>query len=273
MSDNRPIGVFDTGLGGLTAMRALTALLPEEDIVYFGDTARVPYGTRSKEIIFKYLRQDIAFLRSFDVKALVIACGTASTAGLPALHAEYEFPLLGVVEPAVEAAVAATKNRRVGLIATPAAVYSGAYEAALSARDAHVFVTSQACPLLVPLVENGRGFPGDIVAETVLEEYLAPLKAAGVDTLILGCTHYPLLAALIARCMGPAVTLVDSGEEVARETVRRLSGTDSLCRRGEPGRHRYFVSDSPPAFAKNAALFLGHPLDGELETMDIESYA
>lgn len=273
MSDNRPIGVFDTGLGGLTAMRALAGMLPHEDIVYFGDTARVPYGTRSRDIIFKYLRQDIAFLRSFNIKALVIACGTASTAGLPALHSEYDFPLIGVVQPAAQAAARATKSGRVGLIATAAAVRSGAYEEALQQYRDDVAVSKQACPLLVPLVENGRGRLGDIVAETIVAEYLAPLRADGVDTLVLGCTHYPLLADIIAAQMGPAVTLIDAGEEVARETAHYLTqqGMFSSCE--TMGARRYFVSDSQDDFARNAALFLGHPLDGPLQKMDIDVYA
>jgi glutamate racemase len=270
MSDNRPIGVFDSGLGGLTAVRALDALLPYEDVVYLGDTARVPYGTRSRDIILKYLRQDIAFLRGFEVKLLMVACGTASTAGLPALEGAYAFPLLGVVEPAVRAAAEATRCRRVGLIATPAAVASGAYEAALRARAPDIQVTAAACPLLVPLVENGRVRPGDAVTETVTREYLRPLQEAGVDTLILGCTHYPLLSGIIGEVMGAHVTLIDAGERVAHAAAARLRETSALSDRAERGVRRYFVSDSPPGFAATAALLLGRPLDGTAEKVELE---
>ena len=271
-------------------MRALSALLPHEDIVYFGDTARVPYGTRSRDTIEKYLRQDIAFLRTFDIGLLVVACGTASTACLPELNAEYPFPLLGVVEPAAARAAAVTRNKKVGLIATSATVASGAYEAAVLALDPAVTVIARACPLLVPLVENGRGWKGDPVAEIVAREYLQPLIAAGVDTLILGCTHYPLLFGLIGEIMGPDVTLVDSGEAVARaaaEIVNAERGTRNAesahlnAERGTqnvelaPTAHsrRYFVSDCPDGFAKNAELFLGRPLDGPMQKVDIEAYA
>ncbi|MDR3207866.1 MAG: glutamate racemase [Oscillospiraceae bacterium] len=269
--DNRPIGVFDSGLGGLTAVRALDALLPYEDIVYFGDTARVPYGTRSREIILKYLRQDVAFLGSFGVKLLVVACGTASTAGLSALDGAYEFPLLGVVEPAVRAAAEASRNRKVGLIATPAAVASGAYEAALKARAPDIQVTAAACPLLVPLVENGRARRGDVVAETVCREYLRPLQDAGVDTLILGCTHYPLLSGVFRDIMGAHVLLIDAGEAVARAAAAHLRESAALSADTARGVRRYFVSDSPPGFAATAALLLGRPLDGPVEKADVES--
>ena len=205
--DTRPIGVFDSGLGGLTAMRELSRLLPGERLVYFGDTGRVPYGGRSRETILKYARQDVAFLRQFDPKAVVIACGTVSTTALDTLRAENLFPVWGVVEPAVKAAAAATGNKKVGLIGTAATIRSGAYEKALAELDESIEVTVRACPLFVPLVENGRTRPGDVVIETVCGEYLEDMKRAGVDTLILGCTHYPLLKEVIGACMGPEVVI------------------------------------------------------------------
>lgn len=196
--DTRPIGVFDSGLGGLTAVRVLRRILPEEDLVYFGDTARVPYGGRSRETLLKYARQDLRFLRSFDLKAVLIACGTVSTTSLDVLQGENDLPVVGVVEPTCRRALAVTENRRVGMIATLASVRSGAYEAVLRRLDPAVEVLCQPCPLFVPLVENGRCFPGDVVIETVAQEYLAPLLTWGADTLILGCTHYPLLEEIIA---------------------------------------------------------------------------
>lgn len=272
LSDNRPIGVFDSGLGGLTAVRALVGLLPQEDIVYLGDTGRVPYGTRSKETIIKYTRQDIAFLMTFDIKFLVIACGTASTAALPALRDDCAFPVVGVVEPAARAAAAATRNGRIGLIATEAAIRSGAYDAVLRALRPEAEIIAHACPLLVPLVENGRGWRGDKVAELVVAEYMAPLKRAGVDTLILGCTHYPLLGDVIFNEMGPSVTLVDSGREAARETARLLAASGLASAAGMPGRRRYFISDSVEGFTQKAALFLSEELGGDVEKVDIENY-
>ena len=272
-TDTRPIGIFDSGLGGLTAVRALDSFLPGENIVYFGDTARVPYGSRSCEIIFKYLRQDIAFLQTFDIKALVVACGTASTVGLSPLRDAYPFPIFDVVEPAAGAAARATRNGRVGLIATSAAVSSGAYEDALLSVMPSAAVFAQACPLLAPLVENGRGQRGDAVAEILVREYLQPLLDVGIDTLILGCTHYPLLSDVIRDIAGDSVTLIDSGEAVAHATADRLH-SDGLTREtNTPGTRRYFVSDGPEGFAKNAALFLGHVLEGPMQKVDIEDYA
>ena len=179
--DQRPIGVFDSGLGGLTAVHSLWRILPEEDLIYFGDTARVPYGSRSREAILKYARQDVRFLRSFDLKAILIACGTVTTTSLAALQAENDLPMVGVVEPTCRRAVLMTQNKRVGLIATAASVRSGAYEAALRRLDPEVTVFSRACPLFVPLAEAGRIRRGDVVIETVAREYLTPLKNAGSD--------------------------------------------------------------------------------------------
>ena len=270
--DARPIGVFDSGLGGLTALRELARLMPEEDLVYFGDTSRVPYGGRSKETLVKYARQDAAFLRTFDPKAIVIACGTVSTTALDVLQAENGIPIFGVVESAAQAAAQLTKNGRVGLIGTHASIRSGAYERALERLRPGVRVTARACPLLVPLVENGRSQPGDIVAETVAAEYLAPVKAAGVDALILGCTHYPLVKEIIGARMGPGVTLVDVGEQCARWVKKQLE-LDGL-RNGRPGagRRRYYVSDSTEDFSDLASIFLGEDVHGEVEQIDITAY-
>ena len=270
--DTRPIGVFDSGLGGLTALRELARIMPEEDLVYFGDTGRVPYGGRSKEILVKYARQDVAFLRTFNPKAIVIACGTVSTTALDVLRRENDIPVFGVVESAARAAAHVTQNGRVGLIGTKASIRSGAYERALSRLRPDVQVTAQACPLLVSLVENGRFRPGDIVAETVVAEYLAPVNAAGVDTLILGCTHYPLLREIIGAYMGPGVTLVDVGEQCARWVKRQLELDGLRNERPGAGRHHYYVSDSTEDFSALASVFLGEDVGGGVEQIDITAF-
>ena len=270
--DTRPIGVFDSGLGGLTALRELARRMPQEDLVYFGDTGRVPYGSRSKETIIKYAQQDVAFLSTFDPKAIVIACGTVSTTALDTLRQQYAVPLYGVVEPAARAAAQRTKNGKVGLIGTQATIRSGAYERALDALRPGTQVTARACPLFVPLVENGRFHPGDIVVETVVKEYLEEVKAQEVDTLMLGCTHYPLLREVIGACMGPEVELVDVGAECARWVMGQLSGRDQLAPQDRKGSHRYFVSDSTGDFAALASMFLGEDVTGDVEQIDITVY-
>ena len=269
--DQRPVGVFDSGVGGLSAVRELRKLLPSENIIYFGDTSRVPYGGRSPEILLKYARQDVHFLRSFDIKAILVACGTVSTTCLPILRRENDLPILGVVEPACRRAVQVTKTRRVGLIATAASVRSGAYQRILQELDPDVAVTARACPLFVPLVENGRFRRGDPVIETVAREYLEPLRDTGIDTLIMGCTHYPLLAEIIGRIMGPAVTLVDAGAEVARALKGELTDRELLADR-PCGEATLYASDRPEDFGLLAATFLGQPLSGAVRAVDIEQY-
>ena len=269
--DQRPIGVFDSGLGGLTAVREIRSILPSENIIYFGDTSRVPYGGRSAEILLRYARQDVRFLRTFDVKALLVACGTVSTNALPVLAAESDIPILGVVEPACAAAAQVTRNKKVGLIATAASVRSGAYERCLSALDGDIQVYAKACPLFVPLVENGRFRPGDTVIETVAAEYLAPLRATGIDTLILGCTHYPLLSEIIASIMGSGVTLVDSGAAAAQALRRELDGRGLLSQRAQSELTLY-ASDRPEDFGVLAGQFLRRPLEDAVQHVDIERY-
>ena len=269
--DQRPIGVFDSGSGGLTAVREIRSILPSENIIYFGDTSRVPYGGRSPEILLHYARQDVHFLRSFDVKALLVACGTVSTNALPVLAAESDIPILGVVEPACAAAAAATRNKKVGLIATSASVRSGAYERTLAAMDSAITVYAGVCPLFVPLVENGRFRPGDTVIETVAREYLTPLRDTGIDTLILGCTHYPLLAEVIAGVMGSGVTLIDSGASAARALRQTLSDKDLLAQRAS-GTLTLYASDQPQDFGALAPQFLRRPLEGAVLPVDIERY-
>ncbi len=270
--DTRPIGVFDSGMGGLTAVRQMIRILPGEDIVYFGDTGRVPYGGRSAETIVRYARQDVAFLRGFDLKAIVIACGTVSTTAMDVLKRENSIPILGVVQPAAEAAARATKSGAVGVIGTKATIRSGAYEAAIRALLPEARLVAKACPLLVPLVEDGRVKRGDAVTERVVEEYLAAVKASGVDTLVLGCTHYPLLRDVISDYMGAEVTLIDTGEEAARAAAALLGGRGMLNDPARAGQRRYYASDSAEDFAATAALFLGSDISDRVERVAIETY-
>ena len=270
--DNRPIGVFDSGLGGLTAVHALWRILPEENLVYFGDTARVPYGGRARDTILKYARQDMHFLRSFDLKAVVIACGTVTTTSLDVLQRENDLPVIGVVKPTCARAVAVTKNKRVGMIATLASVRSGAYEAAIRRMDPEIQVVGRPCPLFVPLVENGRITRGDVVIETVAREYLQPLKESGIDTLILGCTHYPLLKSIIGDIMGPGVTLIDAGEESAFELKRMLKTNGIRADENRTGSTDFYVSDRVEDFEQIASLFLQEDLRHAARRIDIDNY-
>jgi len=270
--DDRPIGVFDSGLGGLTAVRSLRQILPEENLIYFGDTARVPYGGRARDTILKYARQDVRFLRSFDLKAILIACGTVSTTSLDTLQAENSLPIVGVVKPTCRRAVTVTKNKKVGLIATLASVRSGAFQAELTRLDPAVEVVGEACPLFVPLVENGRIRPGDVVIETVAREYLEPLRKTGIDTLILGCTHYPLLEGIIGTIMGPEVTLVSAGEECAFELKRMLKAGDARADENRQGDAEFYVSDRVEDFERIASLFLQEDLRHAARRIDIDRY-
>ena len=269
--DNRPIGVFDSGLGGLTAVREIRAVLPAENIIYFGDTSRVPYGGRSRDILLRFARQDIHFLRSFDIKAILVACGTVSTTALPILQKENDLPVLGVVDPACRQAVRATRNHKIGMIATVASVRSGAYEAAIRALDPQAEVISKACPLFVPLVENGHYRVGDVAVEAIAREYLLPLKQQGIDTLIMGCTHYPLLRDVIAGIMGPDVALIDTGAEAARAIQTLLTEQDALCEK-RAGRADFYASDYTEDFTVMAGRFLQQELDVPAARVDIEKF-
>ncbi|MDO5602075.1 MAG: glutamate racemase [Oscillospiraceae bacterium] len=250
-----PIGVFDSGVGGLTAVKELHRLLPGEDIVYFGDTARVPYGSRSGETILRYAKEDVAFLLSKDVKLILVACGTVSSLLPPAYAASLPVPCFGVVESTAAAAAAATKNGRIGVIGTAATIKSGSYVEAISKLRPDIQLYKQSCPLFVPLVENGRVSKDDPVTAAVAREYLAPLQKAQVDTLILGCTHYPIIAPVIASVMGPKVTLVDSGREGAKAAAKALQQR-GLLSGGAGGAVRYYVSDSTEGFDELAHIFL-----------------
>ena len=270
--DDRAIGVFDSGMGGLTAVRELIRRLPGEDVVYFGDTGRVPYGSKGADTIIKYARQDVAFLRTFDLKAIVIACGTVSTTALDILARENPLPVIGVVEPAARAAVAATKTGRIGLVGTKTTIASGAYERTLHGLMPQAEVTVRACPLFVPLVENGRYDPGDPLVKLLVEEYIAPFQEAGVDTLILGCTHYPLLWDAISAYLGSGVTLISSGAACIDTVAQLLESRDMKNAKTQGGTHRYFASDSAQDFGALASIFLGEDIQGQARQIAIENY-
>ena len=269
--DNRPIGVFDSGLGGLTAVKELEKVLPQESLVYFGDTGRVPYGSRSRETVRRYAKQDMAFLMGHGVKAVLAACGTVSSTARD-IGENLGVPYFDVVRPTAQAAAAATKNKKVGVIGTSATIHSGSYRAALLSIDYKLQVFSQPCPLFVPLVENAFISPQDEVTRLVAERYLAPVRAAEVDTLILGCTHYPIISATIGSVMGRGVTLIDSGREAALALAKTLRERDLLCPEGVPRQARYYVTDTPENFLNVAELFLGHSVEGRTQRIEIESY-
>jgi glutamate racemase len=261
MPSNQPIAIFDSGVGGLTVLDQILHRLPAEEFVYFGDTARVPYGSKSSRTIIRFAVEDCRFLMRFDPKMIVVACNTASSFALDTLSAEFDIPVIGVVEPGAVAAVAATRTRRVGVIATQTTVNSGSYPRTIARLDAKVEVFQKAAPLLVPMVEEGRP-PDDPVVPLILESYLADLKQAGVDVLVLGCTHYPLLREAIAKVMGPTVTLVDSAHQTAAVVHQTLTKSD-LCRGdSQPaGKQHFWCSDNPELFAKIGRRFLSTPID------------
>lgn len=270
MMDNRSIGVFDSGLGGLTAVKQIMQELPEESIVYFGDTGRVPYGTRSEETIIKYSKNDVNFLISREVKLVVVACGTVSSVALPTLKAEYDIPIIGVVESAAAAALSKTRNGKIGIIGTPGTIKSGSYEKLIKSQNGSVETFSAACPLFVPLVENGHF--DTKVARLVIKEYLEPIKAQGVDTLILGCTHYPLLEKSIGDFMGKEVELINAGAEVAKLLKIYFDEKDLACDGQAEKKYCYYVSDNVDGFENLGGIFLEKKIDGQVEKIDIEKY-
>lgn len=268
--DNRSIGVFDSGLGGLTAVKKIMEELPDEHVIYFGDTGRVPYGTRSHETILKYTRSDIRFLKSFDVKMIVIACGTASSVSMPGIKDEFDIPIVGVVDATSYAAVRATRNKKIGIIGTPGTIKSGSYEKLIKEYDSEMQTFTRACPLFVPLVENGHF--NTPVTKLVVEEYLEEIKAQGVDTLILGCTHYPLMKDAIREYMGDDVVLIDPGAEVSVYLKKRLAREDAFKENKEEKPYDYYVSDSVEGFSELASIFLETKINGQVEKIDIEKY-
>ena len=261
----QPIGVFDSGIGGLTVVKALVQELPSESIVYFGDTARVPYGTKSKSTIVKFSLENVEFLLRYGVKCIVIACNTSSSWALPTLRKYFKVPIIGVIRPGALAAVRKTRNKRIGVIGTNATIHSRAYEQAIHRLDPTIRVFSARCPLFVPLVEEGW-LNGDI-SRQIAVKYLAPLMQQRIDTLILGCTHYPLLASTLQQVLGPKVALVDSAEQTAAEVRGVLLGADTLCDGRATPRHRFFVTDEPAQFDRIGHRFLGQVI-GSVERVN-----
>ncbi|MEW6300891.1 MAG: glutamate racemase [Thermodesulfobacteriota bacterium] len=258
MGKDGAIGIFDSGIGGLTVLQQISRLLPREHLVYLGDTARFPYGTKSPEVVKQYACENTDFLVACGLKMLVVACNTASAVALEVLRARYQMPVIGVIEPGAQEAVRRSKNRRVGVIGTEATIASGAYTRALRALDPEVEVYTRACPLFVPLVEEG--WVENEVARATVALYLHSFRHSGIDVLILGCTHYPLLKPAIAEFLGERVALVDSAEETAR-VVRATLVRYGLARRRGDGGASFFVTDVPDRFIKVGARFLGEQVE------------
>lgn len=251
--NDHPIGVFDSGVGGLTVVSALNSLLPGESVIYFGDTARLPYGSKSPETVIRFSIEDAGFLTEKNVKMVVVACNTASSVSLPALEERVEVPVVGVILPGAEMAGALTRNGRVGVIGTHGTIWSGAYQRALRDYGART-VSAQPSPLLVPLVEEG--WLDHPITEDVVREYTDPLVREGIDTLVLGCTHYPLLKPVFSRVLGPGVTLVDSAGATAAKVLEILAKREIASGR-ETGENSFYVSDIPLKFQEIAQRFLG----------------
>jgi glutamate racemase len=256
--NNKPIGVFDSGIGGLTVLKEVFRKLPDESTVYLGDTARVPYGIRSAETVTRYSFENTGFLVSMGIKALVVACNTVSAVSLEEIKGKLSMPVIGVIEPGARAAVRATRNKNVGVIGTEATVNSGAYARIIRAIDASIRVFSLPCPLFVPLAEEG--LTDDAIATMVAERYLKNLKEKGIDTLVLGCTHYPLLKDVIGKVMGEGITLIDSATETVSEIKETLVRNDI---KGSPSRQplrKFYVTDAPEKFLKVGERFLGEKI-------------
>jgi len=268
----RPIGLFDSGIGGLTVVREILRQLPNEHVVYFGDTARVPYGGKSAETVTRFSIENTQFLVRRGIKLLVVACNTASALAMPVLQRRFEIPMIGVIAPGAEEAVRKTRRRRIGVIGTTGTVGSRAYEAAIAERDAECTVEAIACPLFVPLAEEGW-VDGD-VPRRVAETYLRPLREHGVDTVILGCTHYPILSSVIGEVLGEGITLIDTAESTVLEVCRQLDSLGLRRTEGGAGTRRFFLSDIPVHFREIGGRFLGEPIQdlAWIEQADIPWY-
>ena len=257
--NNRPIGIFDSGVGGLTVVRAVLEHLPDEDIVYYGDTARFPYGPRDLAEVKDFVFQIVRYLVGEGVKIIVIACNTGTAAGLADAQKAFDIPIIGVVEPGARAAALATVSRKVGVIGTAGTIDSGTYQKAIEAYDAGIKVTARACPRFVEFAQRGEVEGPQI--ETVAGEYLEPLKRDGVDSVILGCTHYPLLAGVIGRVMGPDVKLINSATETAAEVEANLIRRGFLRQTNGRPSHRFIVSGDEDDFKRLIKQFLGRDAD------------
>lgn len=263
----KAIGIFDSGVGGLTVLREIIKTLPQEDTVYLGDTARVPYGTKSPETVVRFARQITSFLVSRDIKLLVVACNTASAVSLDELKAEFPIPIVGVIEPGAAQAAKVTRSGRVGVIGTAGTIRSSAYTKAIKKINPDIEVITAECPMFVPLVEEG--WTDNEVARLTAGIYLKKLKESAVDTLVLGCTHYPLLKGIISEVMGVGVTLVDSAEETARVVREILAEKGETRPMEEKGNHHFFVTDVPAGFVRIGNRFLGGAF-GDVYQVDLE---
>lgn len=266
----KPVGVFDSGVGGLTVVNQLIKSLPQEDIIYFGDTAHLPYGSKSKESVIRFSLDIANFLQAQKVKIIVVACNTASSFALSSLRENIEIPVIGVIEPGAQAAVDATRNFKIGIIGTEGTIKSRAFEEALRKIDKNVKVFSRACPLFVPLVEEG--WLDEPETSQIAEKYLSAIKNEGIDTLILGCTHYPLLKELLSRIMGQEISLIDTAEATAKAVERKLREKNLLRKGNRKAVYKFFVSDDPDKFLQLGRRFLGKNIEKaeriNLETME-----
>ncbi len=259
MNNSNPIGVFDSGIGGLTVVKSIDSFLPSENIIYFGDTARVPYGTKSNSTIIEYSLQNAAFLTQKNVKMIVVACNTASSVALNALREKHKVPVIGMIEPGAKAAIKITKNNKIGVIGTESTISNRAYSSELLKLDNSLTVYEKACPLFVPLAEEG--WTDHKATKLVAEEYLHEFKEHGIDTLILGCTHYPILKEIIQEVVGESVTLIDSGSAASVEMENYLNGRGIKNTSNNLGSHEFYVSDLPKKFKQIADRFLGREVE------------
>ena len=270
--DNRPIGVFDSGLGGLTVLKEIMEIMPGESIVYFGDSGRAPYGVKSKETVIKYTLQDIRFLLSHDIKMIVIACNTASACSLDTVRDRFNnMPVIDVIQPGATMGVKQTKNKKIGVIGTIATINSGVYERAINEIDKKMQVFSKACPLFVPLVEEGPEWWENDITYRIALQYLGPLKNTGVDTLILGCTHYPLLQKTISRVMGDDVEIVSSALEVARVVKNVISKNNMAAGENTGTVYKFYTSDVVEKFEPMCNAILKRRINS-IVRVDIEKY-
>ena len=270
MEKEKPIGVFDSGIGGLTVVKRIASTLPTENIVYFGDTARVPYGSKSNATVIEYANQDAKFLMNKNVKAIVVACNTVSSVALGELRKNFNVPIIGMIEPGARFAIKETKNGKIGVIGTRATINNKAYSNEIKKLNPEVEVFEKACPLFVPLAEEG--WMNHKATYEIAKEYLQELKDINIDTLVLGCTHYPILADVIQKVMGDEVKLIDSGIASAEVVRNELDRIDLHTNQHSPGLQDYFVSDIPVKFKEVAELFLGNPVK-EIRKVDLEMIA
>ncbi len=257
--DNRPIGIFDSGVGGLTVVKEIAAQLPEENVIYLGDTARVPYGIKSARTVRRFAIENTEFLLRFNVKFIIVACNTASSVSLPCLKEKFNLPFAGVIVPGVKEALRVSKNKSIGVIATPATIASGTYQRQIKEMNSGISLHSRSCPLFVPLAEEG--WINDEITMLIARRYLEELKEKRIDTLILGCTHYPLLSEVIAGVMGEGVRIISSGYEAAKEAGRLLGEKGLFCDKKNSSRIRFFVTDDVKRFREVGERFLGRNLE------------